>query len=135
MLNINESLLSELTMSEYWLLSHIGNFVGANDECWPSNATLVERSGMSLSALKRARKGLVAKGIVTVKYRKAEGGKTNATNLYKVMTDKFSVYTRSAQKDSTGGGFSQDPGVGSHRTPGGSHRTPKYYPVKYYPMK
>ena len=108
MIWVNEQILAQVTKEEYWLLTHLLHFVGHNAEAWPSTATLVERTGLSRSTLKRTRKSLEEKGIIEVERRTISDAGRNLSNLYRLNTSLLGVDNRTKK-----GGSSVDQGGSS----------------------
>lgn len=80
-----------------WLLLHITRFLGKNMTCWPSNKTLLERTGWSMGKLQAVKKSLQDKKLLEVSLR--SNGTAQATNLYKVKTKYLSVFVNIGDKE------------------------------------
>ena len=98
MINLDDRILDgSVTESEMWLLLHITKFIGKNMVCWPSNKTLLERTGWSMGKLQSVKKALQQKGILEISERKNESGQTS--NNYKLKTKYISVFVNVGEKE------------------------------------
>lgn len=98
MINLDDRILDgSITESEMWLLLHITKFIGKNMVCWPSNKTLLERTGWSIGKLQSVKKALQQKGILEISERKNESGQTS--NNYKLKTKYISVFVNVGEKE------------------------------------
>jgi len=82
-----------------WLLLHITRFLGKNMTCWPSNKTLLERTGWSMGKLQAVKKSLQDKSILEISTRNDDKGQTS--NIYKLKTSYLSVFVSVGDKDFT----------------------------------
>jgi hypothetical protein len=98
MINLDDRILDgSVTESEMWLLLHITKFIGKNMVCWPSNKTLLERTGWSMGKLQSVKKALQQKGVLEISERKNESGQTS--NNYKLKTKYISVFVNVGEKE------------------------------------
>jgi hypothetical protein len=98
MINLDDRILDgSVSESEMWLLLHITRFLGKNMTCWPSNKTLLEKTGWSMGKLQAVKKSLQDKKLLEVSLR--SNGTAQATNLYKVKTKYLSVFVNIADKE------------------------------------
>jgi hypothetical protein len=93
---------------------------------FPSRATISREAGLSIAAVKRTVKELVAMGLIERTFRYEEDSRENATSLYRVTLPLSLVGSARPHVGSEGTHLGSDrphrwaqgePGVGSHRAP------------------
>jgi hypothetical protein len=100
MINLDDRILDgSVSESEMWLLLHITRFLGKNMTCWPSNKTLLEKTGWSMGKLQAVKKSLQDKSILEISTR--NDGKGQTSNIYKLKTNYLSVFVSVGDKDFT----------------------------------
>lgn len=105
----------------------LASFSGKDESARPSIRTIAETIGASKSSVKRSIDDLVSLGWIKVQHRK--DGKKNKSNIYFLLP---SPVNGSSQN---GGGVSENPGVGSERTEGGSSQNCKEEPTEEEPTE
>jgi len=86
---------------------------------FPSRATIARESGLSIAAVKRTLKELVAMHLIERSFRYEEDSRENTSNLYKLTLPISQVGSARTHVGSEGahGWVHTEPGVGSHRAP------------------
>lgn len=91
MLNIDDRLLAKVNENEFWLLCHITKRLNKQNNCWPSNDTLLNDCRWNIKTLQAAKKSLIKKGLLEVKSRIHPDGRQGA-NQYVVNTELIGVF-------------------------------------------
>jgi DNA-binding MarR family transcriptional regulator len=73
----------------------LASFQGNSDTCWPSRKKIVERSGISATAVSTALTALVEAGWIIREHRYAQ----NKSNVYSVLVDAEPVETETSESD------------------------------------
>lgn len=86
---IPEWVMDCTTPTEERVYLYLVRYANAERVCWPSHATLAQRTRFSVRTVQRAIKGLVAKGCLSVSPRVDADGQTS--NLYIVRHERYDL--------------------------------------------
>lgn len=84
-----------VTVNMLKVYTALASFQGTSDTCWPSRKKIVERSGISASAVSTAVTALVEAGWIMREHRYAQ----NKSNVYSVLVDAEPVETQTREND------------------------------------
>jgi hypothetical protein len=91
MINIDDRLLPMINEDELWLLLHIAKRMGKTLSCFPSMDKLIEDTQWSKNTVKKHRKALIEKEIITMRDRWVGEGKRTSNN-YQINTPFVGVH-------------------------------------------
>jgi hypothetical protein len=90
MINIDDRIFPQVTESEFWLLCHIVKRLNAQNDCYPSNTTLLKDTRWAKEKLQAIKRSLEKKGVIEV--QKRFNGSRQSSNYYRVKTKFMSVF-------------------------------------------
>lgn len=112
MLNIDDTLMSETTANEFFLLACIAKYMKKDDRtAFPSLATLCKDTGFGKQLLLKTKESLIEKGLLTCTNQVGKNGNF-VSNLYIMKTPKINLFiNKGSMKNTQGVVLESDKGV------------------------